>query len=359
MLTSLVDLAKESSSDKRRELMGHVTSLFVIGAEKYTSEEITLFNGVLNRLVDLVDDSDKEELSERLCDVPTTPRELVLKLADQDLIISKYMLQYSTVLTLDDLMQFAKVKGQGHLMAISKRENLEARLTDVLIERGEQPVRRSVASNPGAELSDWGTKFLVKIAEKDPTLRESMIDRSDLKPEHFDRLIRQLPEDQGKKMRHLYARNEKLAEELFHEAGNLIARSKLERKNSRLDTKGSIREIRSGSKTLDKAFVEHTLSNRLLDLSYLLAALAELDQKYVLNAILRPEIDGIAILCRALEIGETEFSTFCKARCTILGLPANVSEKWLSDYRILTVADSQRVLRFVKVRLKAMEQQTA
>ena len=359
MLTSLVDLAKESSSDKRRELMGHVTSLFVMGAEKYSSEEITLFNGVLNRLVDLVEDKDKEELSEKLCEIRTTPRELVLKLANEDLIISKYMLQYSTVLTLEDLMQFAKVKGQGHLLAISKREKLESRLTDVLIERGEQPVRRSVAANPGAELSDWGTKFLVKIAEKDPTLRESMIDRSDLKPEHFDRLIKQLPEDQRKKMRHLYTSNEKLAEELFHEAGNLVAKSKLDRKNTRIDTKGSLREIRSGTKTLDKVFVEHTLSNRLLDLSYLLADLAGLEQRYVLNAILRSEIDGIAIVCRALEIGETEFSTFCKARCAILGLPANVAEKWLSDYCVLTVADSQRVLRFIKVRLKAMEAQAA
>ena len=339
--------------------MGHVASLFIIGAEKYNSEEITLFNGVLNRLVDLVEDKDKEELSEKLSKVETTPRDLVLKLANQDLVISKYMLQYSTVLTLDDLMQFAKVKGQGHLLAISKREKLEARLTDVLIERGEQPVRRSVAANPGAELSDWGTKFLVKIAEKDPILRESMIDRSDLKPEHFDRLIKQLPEEQGKKMRHLYTSNEKLAEELFHEAGNLVAKSKLDRKNSRIDTKGSVREIKGGTKTLDKVFVEHTLSNRLLDLSYLLAELAGLEQKYVLNAILQSEIDGIAIVCRALDVGETEFSTFCKARCSILGLPANVAEKWLSDYCVLTVLDSQRVLRFVKVRLKALEQHAA
>ncbi len=359
MLTSLVDLAKESSSDKRRELMGHVASLFVMGAEKYNDEEIALFNGVLKRLVDLVEDRDKEELSEKLCEVRTTPRELVLKLADEDLIISRYMLQYSTVLTLDDLMQLAKIKGQGHLLAISKRERLEARLTDVLIERGEQPVRRSVAANPGAELSNWGTKFLVKIAEKDPVLRESMIHRSDLKPEHFDRLIKQLPEDQGKKMRHLYSSNEKLAEELFHEASNLVAKSKLDRKNSRIDTKGSVREIRSGAKTLDKVFIEHTLSNRLLDLSYLLAELAGLDQKYVLNGFLRSEIDGVAIVCRALEVGEMEFSTFCKARCSILGLPANVAEKWLSDYCVLTVTDAQRALRFIKVRLKALEQPAA
>ena len=359
MLTSLVDLAKESSSDKRRELMGHVTSLFIMGAEKYTSEEITLFNGVLKRLVDLVEDKDKEELSEKLCDVQTTPRELVLKLADEDLVISRYMLQYSKVLTLDDLMQFAKIKGQGHLLAISKREHLEARLTDVLIERGEQPVRRSVAANPGAELSRWGTKFLVKLAEKDPVLRESMIDRSDLKPEHFDRLINQLPEEQGRKMRHLYISNEKLAEDLFHEAGNLVAKSKFDRKNSRLDTKASLNEIRGGAKTLNKVFVEHTLSTRLLDLSYLLAELAGLDQKYVINAIVRTEIDGIAILCRALEIGEREFSTFCSARCSLLKLPANIAEKWLSDYRVLTVADAQRVLRFIKVRLKALEHQAA
>lgn len=359
MLKSLVDLARESSSDKRRELMGHVTSLFVFGADRYESEELALFSGVLRLLTDLVGEEDKEELSEKLSTVETTPHDLVMKLANEDYGIARYMLQYSKVLTKEDLVHFAKVKGQEHLLAISKRDHLEARLTDILIERGEQPVRRSVAANPGAELSGWGTKFLVKLAEKDPTLRELMIDRSDLKPEHFDRLIEQLPEAQGRKMRMLYENNEKLVEDLFHEAGSLVAESKFDRKSSRLNTKVSIKDIKDGTKSLNKVFTEYTLSTRLLDLSYLLSELADLDQKYVINVIMRTEIDGIAILCRALEIGETEFSTFCTARCKILKLPASIAENWVTEYRILSVADAQRVLRFIKVRLKTMETKAA
>jgi uncharacterized protein (DUF2336 family) len=359
MLSSLVDLARESDSGKRRELLGHLSSLFVIGAERYTDEELTLFNGVMKRLADLADEPTRERLSADLSQIGQTSHELVKKLADDSIAIAQYMLQYSQVLTREDLLHFAKVKGQDHLLAISKRDRLEKRLTDVLLERGEQPVRRSVAANPGAELSDWGTRFLVKLAEKDPMLRETMMTRSDLTPQHFDKLIDQLPEEQSAKLRMLYATNEKLVEEMFHEAGQMVANSKLDRKRSRLDTKVSLKEIRDGRKNVNTVFTEYTLSSNLLDLSFLLASLAEIDQKYVVNVILRMEIDGIAILCKALEIGDNEFNTFCKARCSLLKLPTKIAEKWCSDYNVMNTADAQRALRFIKVRLKTMESQAA
>lgn len=359
MLMSLIDLARESSSEKRRELLGHVTALFVAGAERYTDEEKTLFNGVMKRLVDFVEDGDKEALAEELCTVDQTPHDLVMQLANENIAIARYMLQYSHVLTYADLMHFAKTKGQGHLLAISKRDHLEARLTDVLLERGELPVHRSVAANPGAELSDWGTRFLIKIADTDEDLRENMLVRRDLTPAHFDKLIGQLPEPQGKKLRQLYKNNEKLVEALFHEASQVVAASRLDRKKARINTKVDLRDIRDGRRDLNKVFTEYTLSSNLLDLSFLLADLSELEQKYVINVILRMEIDGIAIVCKALGIGETEFGTFCKARCGLLKLPAPIADNWISDYRVLKRQDAERVLRFLKVRLKAMEHEEA
>lgn len=359
MLSTLIDLARDSSSEKRRELLGHVTALFVAGADRYIDEEKTLFNGVMKRLVDLVEDGDKEALSEELSAIDQTPHELVLKLANEGIEIAKFMLQYSHVLTDADLMNFAKTKGQAHLLAISKRDRLEARLTDVLLERGEQPVRRSVAANPGAELSDWGVRLLVKLSAKDEIIRDSMMSRPDLTKAHFDKLIDQLPEAHAKKLRHLYQSNEKLVESLFHEASEVVVASKFDRKKSRINTKVDIRDIRSGARELNTIFGEYAMSSNLLDLSFLLADLAELDQKYVINVIVRMEIDGIAILCRALDIGETEFGAFCRSRCSLLSLSSATAEKWLSDYRVLNVGDAQRVLRFLKVRLKVLEQEDA
>ncbi len=355
MFASLVELAKESSSEKRRELLTNVTALFTAGAERYTNEELTLFNGVMKRLADMVTDEDRENLSRDLAEVSQTPRELVLRLANDSVPIARFMLQYSEVLTKEDLVQLARVKDQEHLLAISQRRHLEAQLTDILLERGKQPVHRSVAANPGAELSDWGTRFLIKLAEKDTVLHESMMTRADLTPQHFDKLIDQLPQEQASKLRHLYNSNEKLVEDLFKEAGEIVARSKLDRRRSRIDTKVSLRDIREGRKNVNKVFTEYTLSSNLLDLSFLLAELCELEQKYMLNVILRLEIDGIAIVCRALEIGETEFSTFCKARCSLLKLPTSLAANWTSDYAVMNTADAQRALRFIKMRLKTMD----
>ncbi|WP_417693253.1 DUF2336 domain-containing protein [Roseibium sp.] len=355
MLSSLIELAKESDSEKRRELLGHVSALFIAGAERYTNEEKTLFNGVMRRLAELVEVGDRQALAEDLSKVDQTPHDLVMQLANDNIVIARYMLQYSDVLTQADLMHLAKTKSQGHLLAISKRDHLEARLTDVLLERGEQPVHHSVAENPGAELSNWGARFLIKLADKDETLRDNLLSRQDLTKNHFDKLIDQLPEDEGKKLRHLYASNEKLVEDLFHEASKVVAASTLDRKKSRINTKVDIRDIRNERKDLNKVFAEYAMSNRLLDLSFLLADLAEIDQKHVINVILRMEIDGIAILCKSLDVGETEFGNFCRARCGILKLQCSIADNWMADYRVLSKADAKRVVRFLKVRLKAME----
>ncbi|MEP4031399.1 DUF2336 domain-containing protein [Roseibium polysiphoniae] len=355
MLNSLVDLAKESCSDKRRELLGQVSALFIADADRYTSEEMTLFTGVLKKLINDAKTQDKAKLSARLAHVDETPNDLALELASDDAAIAKYMLQYSNSLTRDDLILLARSKGQDHLLAISKRDHLESRLTDILLERGEQPVRRSIADNPGAELSEWGMRLLMKLAGSDAPLRESMTHRADLSAEHFEKLISLLPEGQGESVRNMNAQNSQLVEKILHDAGKAVAGGSLERRRSRLDAKVALKDIRSGKTSLNEVFLAYSLSRNLFDLAFILAEVSGLDQKYVTNVMIRYEIDGVAVLCRALSIGTSEFNMFCKARGAHLKLSKNAIDNWMRDYQLLSEEEAQRVLRFIKVRLKMAE----
>lgn len=354
MLASLVDLARESSSDKRRELMGHVATLFVDGAERYTNEELALFNDVLTNLLDVVDADGRSMLSQQIGSIETTPRELVLKLANDTAIVAAPILENSPVLTDDDLYTLAKTKGQDHLLAISKRDALQARVTDVLLERGEQPVRRSVAANTSAELSDWGGRLLIKLAEVDTTLRESLTERHDLNKANFEKLLAMLPEDRQAKLRHIFENNERVARDLFREASLLVDDSKIERRKARLNTKIALKDIRDGHRPLDQVVIEYSLANDLYDLSYLLAQLSTVDEKFVRNVMVRQDIEAIAVLCRALDIGETAFGALCKARARQLKSNPAIVDTWVGEFRILSVVEAQRTMRFIKVRLTTM-----
>lgn len=78
--------------------------------------------------------------------------------------------------------------------------------------------------------------------------------------------------------------------------------------------------------------------------------MANIDETYVKNIMLKFEADGIALLCRALEIGDAGYGALCEARCKRPNLPSSMAAKWVASYNALTLADAQRVFRFVKVR---------
>src|SRR5262249_44160044 len=61
-------------------------------------------------------------------------------------------------------------KSQRHLFAISQRRRLSEAVTDILVQRGDRDVVRSVAKNAGALFSDGGFQTLVTRAANDDDL---------------------------------------------------------------------------------------------------------------------------------------------------------------------------------------------
>ena len=51
------------------------------------------------------------------------------------------------------LIEIARIKGQGHLLAMSERPTLSPGLTDVIVRRGDREVVRRAAGNAGALFS--------------------------------------------------------------------------------------------------------------------------------------------------------------------------------------------------------------
>jgi uncharacterized protein (DUF2336 family) len=83
----------------------------------------------------------------------------------------------------------AGTKNQEHLLAISRRKTLPDKLTDVLVERGDQQVVLSTAKNAGSRFSDKGFNTLIKRARGDDALTSCVAMRSDLPPQLFDQLL--------------------------------------------------------------------------------------------------------------------------------------------------------------------------
>jgi uncharacterized protein (DUF2336 family) len=359
MIDELISLAQDSTPEKRHQLVEHVTELFVNGADRYQTEEITLFNTILESMLPSMDAEQKQAVSEQLAPIDGTSHKVANSLAREEINIARPMLTSSNALKPEDILRLAKTMGQGHLLAISKREHLESKVTDVLLERGESPVKQSVAANNGAEMSDWGSRLLIKLAERDDKIRDAMIERADITEAEYDKLINQMPAQQRARILKLREENETLIQDLFHEASKVVASTKLERKKTRIDAKATLKEIRAGQRSLGKSITQFALSSNLFDISYLLAEMAGLEQKYVTNVMVRFDASGVAVLCRALGVDNNDYTALCRARAMHNKQSSSIAEKWATEYQSVSDKDARRLLSFMKIKLTSLEDKAA
>ena len=168
----------------------HVTDLFITGASRYSDEQISLFDDVITRLAAQIEVTARAKLARLLAPVANAPVNTIKALAfDKEIEVAGPVLARSARLDEATLRESAVTQSQLHLLAISKRSNLSEAITDVLVERGDSQVARSVTRNAGARFSDAGFEMLVKRSAGDDVLAERLGSRSDIPRHHFLRLV--------------------------------------------------------------------------------------------------------------------------------------------------------------------------
>jgi uncharacterized protein (DUF2336 family) len=146
-----------------------------------SEDKAEVFDGVFEKLIDEADHSIMADLSHRLAPLHNSPPKLINRLASNDSIdIAAPVLERSPRLSTEDLRRIASVKGDQHLLAISKRKDLGPAVTDVLVERGGRHVAISVAGNAGARFSEKALGDLGRRALGDDAIRSRLMTRSDV-----------------------------------------------------------------------------------------------------------------------------------------------------------------------------------
>ena len=166
---------KTGTPEKRVDTLRRVTNLFLEGADRLNEQQIGVFDDVLVHLIQRIESKALVQLSESLAPVTNAPIEVIRSLSRHDEItIAGPVLTQSNRLSESDLVDIAKHKGQGHLLAISGRSSLSTAVTDVLVDRGDVAVQHTLARNSGAQFSEDGFAALVKKSQSDEKLAESL-----------------------------------------------------------------------------------------------------------------------------------------------------------------------------------------
>src|SRR5579863_9505482 len=136
-LQDLIALAREPSSDKRRELLREVTDLFFVNPD-HAGGELALFDDVLCQLAGEMEAAVRAELASRIAPASSAPLRLVRGLAaDAAIEVARPILEVSSALSDEDLMFVAESHGQEHLQAISRRQSVSEAVTEAIVERAD------------------------------------------------------------------------------------------------------------------------------------------------------------------------------------------------------------------------------
>jgi uncharacterized protein (DUF2336 family) len=181
LIPGLDEIVKRGDPKRLAETARRIADLYFEGAAHYRVNHVELFDGILSDLVPHTEPDARVALAERLSLLANAPRGLVGKLAREDEVaIAGPLLRRSPVIDDAALIEIARFKGQGHLLAMSERTTLPPDLTDVIVRRGDRDVVRRAASNSGALFSETGYSALIKRASRDGVLTLTVGQRADL-----------------------------------------------------------------------------------------------------------------------------------------------------------------------------------
>lgn len=350
-LVKLVQLAHETSSEKRRELLRDLTNLFIeepAAREGGAGEDA---GHILARLAADMEESVRAELAARFADADQAPKALVHQLARDAIAVARPLLERSLHLDQDALVAVAQEQGQEHLRAIAQRGDVGAALADAIVARGDDATLATLAGNAKAELSREAMEAMVERAENCAALHDPLVARPDLSPD----LLNEMFAFVGERLRaEIIARNETLDPAQL-DAALTAARARMARKAKAApaDFDDAVRfiQMKKLRRQLDGALLVSLLTERkLTHFTVGLADLSGLDYAAARRATENPAVDPLAIACRLAGLDVDDFVGVALLRPTRSARESADAEALGHLYAALPQDAVERVMRFWRVR---------
>lgn len=349
MLEKLTKLAEVESSEKRRELMSGIASLFISNSDNISDNENSLFGDILSKLLDVMDEDGKVEIATEFAENSNAPVGFVMALAQESAKVAAPILTKSKVFSDEDLIRISETSSEGHRLAISNRENISSEVTDALISFGENVVLRSISTNEGAEISDDGLRKMVEHSEEDQTLLFNLINRDNL----FGQLKQVLPTlDEAAQSRLTKLLTDKDPEKLsalMQTANKQLAQDRLGKRVDQIQAKSELQAIDEGQKSREEVVIKFATQDKPLKIATVFASVSGLDEKYVANSLLQFNSDALTVMCKSAGLSIDAVREIGEMRCRILKTPSSSVDKLIKDYINIDENASQRTMRFVKL----------
>lgn len=153
VMKNLIDLAKDRTAAGRITLAHAVGELHHRHEDSLTSQERLLLNDICQVLVNDTEERVRIALSEKLANARNVPRELVLRLAEDDINVAQDVILYNVQLKEPELIFLVKQKALAHRLAIARRFGIDGNVSQALVDTNDVNVIRTLLENLSASIN--------------------------------------------------------------------------------------------------------------------------------------------------------------------------------------------------------------
>ncbi|TAK49703.1 MAG: DUF2336 domain-containing protein [Xanthobacteraceae bacterium] len=354
LIEQLEDALAQGHVAHRVNVLRRITDLFVARAPDYTDEQIAVFDDVFAVLVSRIETDALVLLSHRLAPVRNAPPKAIRTLAFDDRSeVAAPVLAESARLDDATLIENAKTKGQGHLLAISKRSMLSPQLTDILIERGNRVVAHSVAGNPGASFSEAGYTRLIDRCDGDDELAGMMGAREGIPRHHFLRLLAKASHAARARLEALHPDLSREIADAVADATDAIQRDSAERSQACIAARNLVAAMHKRGELNEAAVRQFIAARKFEEITASLATLAGLSPELAESMMVESRSEGVLVIARSCGFSWPTVEAILRMRGVLSGLTSQDLELCKASFVRLKLTTAQQVLRFHRMREKS------
>ena len=178
----LMSLARKKSSESRSELTSIIIDLFDNQSSVLSERQRVQMYGILQSIINDIEISVRQAVAGRLALMDDVPRNLVSKLANDEISVAFPILSKSGLLRDTDLIEVIKLRTEEHMLAITMRKSVSEQVSDAIVETGREPVIISLLKNANARISTNTMEYLVEQSRRVDSFQEPILSREELDP---------------------------------------------------------------------------------------------------------------------------------------------------------------------------------
>ena len=351
-LHALIELAREPSSERRRELLREVTDLFLAQpAEGLGPAQAALFDEVMQRIAGEMEEVVRVELARRLAPTSADLPRLLADLGGDSIAVAEPVLRQASGLREEDLIALARSRSQEHLKAISQRELVPETVCEAIVERGDDATLGVLLRNQGAALSREASEAAVDRAHASPALHAAVVERRSLPADLLNEMYFIV---EARLRAKIMARNAQLDPQQL-EAALAAGRKRLETRDGAVppdlaEAEAHIEALVSKGELTPKMLVRFLREGARTRFTAALGRMADIDFATAQRILDGRRVDALAIACKAAGFERALFLTFVVLMLDTGENALGRAQEYGDLYSQLSGDAASRAIRFWRLR---------